>query len=208
MGVEVLHEEILNSSSPIEYEIRFGRQLQNRFSSCCTASFFDSTLFSLNSFDKWDSVKTYKTQDAFHEGVRYRRTSDGNVESCKKRKLMTKRKALINCDEVKSFYPSDIRISIAAEEPVESPLAIIHPEYVRVKETHEFVKGNFAYMVSTVRSGSALDKLSDPPMYEIEIELLDPLRYIQENGHKYVEKSILLKISNVLQGRGFVHDNS
>ena len=203
--VQELYDILLTTTDPVEYEIRFGKQTNRKFRAQCTTCFYDTTLNSLEAFDEWDRVREKTVHDFFFQGLRFRRCSDGTSETCTKNKVITKTKHLIVSKDVQSFYPSDVRISIAKEVPVEFDKAVIMPEYVRTKQVKEFIKGNFCYVFSAIRSGSSLDDLGEP-FFEVEIEILNALQYLRARGVPHVEKSILMKIRNILQGRGFVKD--
>ena len=197
--IQELYESLLESKD-VEYEVRLGYQTDTHFRSTCSSTFFDITLNSLKRFTKWDRSRNYICQDVFCDNIRYRRTSDGRKESIQKKKIKTKTYPLLLAEEVQRFFPTHARISIAREDPVEPGHDILTPTYVREKEVHEFVKGNFCYVLSRVRSGKSFETLGRE-QFEAEIEMVHPLDYIRAKGIDYVVESVQMKLKNLLQGK-------
>ena len=195
-----LHQILLaNSESDveIEYEARF----QN-----VSHTFFDELLQSLDRYEGWESTREYTAQDVFHEGCRYRRRSDGKHAAIVKDNVVKKNYPILVPEEL-DWFPSQLRVSICKEKTLTPPKKVVTPHYTREKLVREFQKGHYLYVLSIVKSGKDFSK-QNTTSFEIEVELIEPLQYIRKNGVEYVQKSVQLKLQNLLQNKAIVELDS
>lgn len=97
-----------------------------------------------------------------------------------------------------------VRMSLKTETIVENPPNSIQPYLVRIKQRRRFITENkvWAFDFSMTWSGGSRSQaeksqMNDEPVFEIECELLDVEKYLQ-NSNEYVAASILLKMMDFL----------
>ena len=104
----------------------------------------------------------------------------------------------------------DVRVGFAHEidlDPDEIP-SVVDPIFVRIKQRKSFMYKSWRYDLTRAWEGKTLAEASQkqsqgiPPVYEVELELLDPDLYINNNPDitaVYIATSLLLKLYDMIK---------
>jgi hypothetical protein len=104
----------------------------------------------------------------------------------------------------------DVRVSFSHEidlKPSEIP-AVVNPTFVRIKQRRSFRYKTWRYDLTRTWDANSLAEASqkqargDPPVYEVELELVDPESYIASDpdiSPVYIATSMLLKLLDLVR---------
>ena len=108
-------------------------------------------------------------------------------------------------NQMPNISEQSIRISLKTENEVSNPPNSVNPYLVRIKQTRRFVTENkcWAFDFSMVWSGknkseAEYSQMTDDALLEIECELINPQKMLNEKNDTYIATSLLLKMYDLL----------
>jgi hypothetical protein len=213
--VHSLKDHVDNEAGCCAYELeaRLGyiNPMDNSFKPGVSEDKFDAILTAFTVCSSWHSVTDFaEVWDVMYDGGKnknsFRTTTSGdNVEHCEKTKMenvsmcASGRKVNATGDAV------DIRVALARERLVLSKELPhnVEPQFVRVKQRKSFLWGAWRWDLSRVWEGASLlevdaARASQPPRYEVEIELIKSEQYLKSNSVAHAAASLLLKLHDMV----------
>lgn len=191
-----------------ELELRFGKQLNNRFCSGVNYNIFQEIHEDLMTNEEVKKTECWhETMDVFfdHDNKEMRtRVSYSSENMTIGKETIIKKKLsslLVKCDS--NEY--DFRISVSSEEHVktEDLPSIVDPKHVRLKHSKSFflLKNNVNVWridlskcwSSNSRTNVEEKQHTETPIYEVECELVDTDVYLKSNDNSHIIKSIIMK---------------
>lgn len=216
-SVQALMEELaallerdVSESIDHELEARLGyiNPADNSFKPGVSQAVFEVLQAALDASPSWEHVDDYgEARDVLytHKGRTLRTTTSGqDVVHCEKGKV----RAVSLCATAQTqnvATPLDVRVALAYERQV-LPQALpghIHPDWVRVKQRKSYHWGSWRWDLSRVwEAQSFLEvdaaRATQPPRYEVELELTKPTTYVTSRGAAHAATSLLLKLYDML----------
>lgn len=212
--VETLKQKSAQASgecSVFELEARLGyiNPMNNSFQPGVSEAKFDTILTAFTVCSSWHSVTDFvESWDVMYKvgqrNVRTTTTPDG-VEHCEKDKLESVSMCASGNKVNATGDAVDIRVALAREKLVLSKELIhnVHPQLVRVKQRKSFCWGAWRWDLTRVWEGATLmevdaNRATQPPRYEVEIELVKCDDYLAKHSAEHTAASLLLKLHDIV----------
>ena len=202
----------LRAERDLELEFRLGKLDNGYFVSGITLDSFEDIVQDLEGCSEFTSTETWKEEmDVFFTiGKNNLRTRVTYPSETMMVTPLTVQKNRIDCVNVKTSAPFDVRVALSSEkvcEPKSLP-SIVEPNMVRLKHVKRFTlqrnnKDTWIFELSKTWTGSNRTEVEELqhdqiPIYEVECELLDTNDYIDKNSNKYVSESLIMKAMDLL----------
>ena len=198
-----------------ELEARLGTYSGNSFTPGVNYETLEHIQRMLESYDNWDSMSPQwvEMHDYFYpsptiEGGNIRSTVQFQPDSARKsidivhllKKRLSKLDVAYQGEGTESAY--NMRFTLAQEVTIDKDDVpdIVKPRFIRIKKRREFSKGCWRFDLTKTWSGAtrieAEQKMNSEPIYEVEVECIDPKSYLSQDYHtdQYVATSILVKL--------------
>jgi hypothetical protein len=204
--------------APLEIEIRLGRFDGYHFEAGVSKEFMEAVLRNLQEFEFWhEETKWVESVDVFHQAgaqeIRTSRTVTGPSQTLQITHIHKKKIASVDLTVLGGNSPSpcEARFRVCTEEPASPPLAATKPTCYRIKQRKRFLYGRdssrapvWAYDLTCSWSGKTLaeaeqKKAAQQTTYEVELECLEPERYMDWAGQDevYLATSMVLKCAQL-----------
>jgi len=196
-----------------ELEARLGyiNPADDRFHPGVSEAVFVGLLAALDANPTWTSVSDFaESRDVLYsvKGRSLRTTTSGDdVTHCEKGKI----RAVSLCATGQTTGTKaantllDVRVALAYERLVmRSALpGNVAPEWVRVKQRKSYHWGSWRWDLSRVWEAPTFlevdaARATQPPRYEVEVELAHPGQYLKERGAGHAAESLLLKLYDMV----------
>ena len=198
----------------MEFEARFGN-IGNTFDASVNESFVQASLMAMQNFDGWDAVKEWQLETVFYyrlDDGREVRTSrvlcpgeDFEVTHICKEKISKHDFRLMHSNTNFDVHlPTHLRVGLSEETSItlsDLPSKVI-PSRVTYKFRKSFTFGNWRYDFTRKLSGVSIADIEakkserEPYVWEIEVELLRPHEYLQNNTDSHTAQSLTMKMLN------------
>lgn len=178
-----------------EIELRFGTLMDNgNFISHINKDEFFKILNVFKGGNSWSKTYCNETKDYFRRNLRM-----SQYECNDKKKIECIRKVKLGSSDIKNDEDKfDIRMSICTETPCEIPedIDLSIPldnqnfDTIRCKKRYSFIYKNIWRYDFTI---------VNKEIYEIEIELIDPMNTLKIYKESYLTDSLILKIKDIVE---------
>lgn len=206
--MQALIERDAGECTAYELEARLGyiNPADDTFHPGVSEAVFAALLAALDANPSWNAVTDFaESRDVLYtvKGRSLRTsTGGGDVVHCEKGKI---RFVSLCASGQSGLTPLDVRVALAYERLVLSRAipADVHPEWVRVKQRKTYHWGAWRWDLSRVWEGPAFlevdaARATQPPRYEVEVELAHPGPYLSDKGAAHAAESLLLKLYDML----------
>ena len=178
-----------------EIELRFGKVKQKgNFISHIDKDYFFKLLNIFQQGSNWYYKQYSESDDYFRKNIRITKYK------CSENKIECIRKIKLGSSDLHNDIDDqlDIRMSICTETPcdipddidISMPLDSQNFDTIRLKKRHSFVYKNIWRYDFTIVNDE---------IYEIEIELIDPINTLKVYKESYLTDSLILKIQDVMK---------
>lgn len=205
---------LLRENQDWELEARFGRIERGRFLPGVRRQTMDRLIKMMQSSSYfteeekgWTEMHDFFYRDERGRNVRTRVLFDPNRMTTVLQTAVTeKMESYLLSHNTPSPHPMDVRVGLKTETPVDSASShpSVSPHHVRIKQHRRFRYEGWAFDFSITWSGSTKTEAeqrqasSDPPQYEVEVELVDREAYFQTRTDQYLASSLLLKMHDLV----------
>lgn len=173
----------------VELEIRFGRSSTRGFDTNIGNESYMKVLKALEKYDGWEQ-KTRTKWDVyyFEDGKRLQIN-----EETDERQSVVKKRVLVDDFELEG-HPFDVRLGVSTETEFNYDGETATDQ--KTKERWSFVRKNLSIDVTKVVGNPEDPDADDDTSYQIELEIIDPLKLTDQNDATY---KLLYKIFDVLK---------
>lgn len=206
-----LIERDVSECTSHELEARLGyiNPADDSFTPGVSQGVFDALLAALDANSSWDRVDDFaESRDVLYtvngRSLRTTTTTD-DVSHCEKGKVRAVSLCATGHSMSSASPPVDVRVALAYERLVLSRAIPdnVHPEWVRVKQRKSYHWGAWRWDFSRVWEAPTFlevdaARATQPPRYEVELELAHPGAYLTAKGAHHAAESLLLKLYDML----------
>lgn len=211
------YSELVKSVAPergqVELEARLGHMRGGRFISGTSTDLFNTALTVVKGFDDVENmadVVVTEHHDTFfrYKGVRYRTRTQFDSENMKMSSKTIQKQRI----EHVTFHMADlgvclkVQVSIEWNAPHDIPFFVTQ-ESMRIVQRHSRVVGHWTYDMALVWQGQTRQhaerlRFEEAPHYEVEVELSQPMEYMQSRSAEHVGRALLMRASDIVGSSG------
>ena len=173
------------STSHVEFEFRLGKRNRGTFDTNIGLEKFTRIREGLIKYNGWESVK--KTTDTAYYKDSIRLIIDEDTDA----QVQVNKHKLFKHDY--SHKPLDVRFSIASEVPMDGSMEIEYTDS-KQRQRESFVRQNLSIDLTIVSGQVDMDSEEDT-VYQVEFEIIDPLKVTNQN----IFYNLVYKIQDVLR---------
>ena len=205
--------EQLRQHPRCELEARFGSITNNKFKPGVDRTVMDELIETMQTSDYLTGDEEWKEEkDVYFESkgkhmrtrVKYDSSSMIVLTETTEKKMICKPVDFKHSSN-NLIHEQSIRVSLKSEDEIVDPPNSVNPYLVRIKQTKRFLTDNkcWAFDFSMVWSGKTKSdaehsQMTEDALLEIECELVDADKMLQEKSDIYIASSLLLKMFDLL----------